>query len=343
MGIRQHLGKRRHVAEPEIEPLARDGMDGMGRVADEHQALADIACRMQQPQGIGPAPAEYAEAPEGVAEAPFDLRRKGSVVEGEHGGNEIAALGPDDGGAMHALVIGHGQHGKGAGGQKMLMGDTAMSNLVGDGADDPGLGIGEFGNADPRRGTQRRARAVGCHDEAGHDPASVGELDLDRGGPGVHGRHAQGCRDGHIWQIAEARQQRPADGAVLDDRPERRIEAALPMIVVQEQGGRRMVHPAVRNADIEDGLGRGRHAPPQPERGERLLRAKGDRRSAAVIADVEALGGALRIDQHAGYAHLGQGHGGRHADHPAAGNEHFGPERRLPHDRRRSWVHPRAL
>ena len=58
---------------------------------------------------------------------------------------------------MQPLVIRHGQHGEGTRGQEMLMGHAVMGKVVADGADDARLGIGEFGNPDPRRRTQGRS------------------------------------------------------------------------------------------------------------------------------------------------------------------------------------------
>ena len=53
--VDRDLGERRDVAQSQIEALAGNRMDGVGRVADQGEARSDIALGMEQPQRIAPA------------------------------------------------------------------------------------------------------------------------------------------------------------------------------------------------------------------------------------------------------------------------------------------------
>ena len=52
-GIGDHLRQGRHVPEPQIESLPGDGMDRMGRIAHQCQAMIGIARRMDEAQRSG--------------------------------------------------------------------------------------------------------------------------------------------------------------------------------------------------------------------------------------------------------------------------------------------------
>ena len=111
--------------------MPRDRVDGVGRIADECQAPVDGALGQQQRQGIAPAPADRPEIPQAGAEAAGHLGGEGVSVEGHHGGRQVAALGPDDGGTVGpaagpVLAVDHGQHGEGARGQEVLVGNAAV-------------------------------------------------------------------------------------------------------------------------------------------------------------------------------------------------------------------------
>ena len=92
---------------------------------------------------------------------------------------------------------------------------------------------------------------------------------------------------------------------------------------MQEQRGGGPARPPVGDADIEDGLGRRRHARPDPELGQRLLRGEGDGRGTAVVAGPLALGRRLGIDRQHLEPRPAERDRRRHADHAAADDQHI--------------------
>jgi len=83
------------------------------------------------------------------------------------------------------------------------------------------------------------------------------------------------------------------------------------------------IGPPVGDSDVDDRRGRRRHAVPQAEYGQRLLRAAGYGRGAAVAGLVALLRRIEAVDHHDIDAGFGQGDGEGKADHAAAGDQHF--------------------
>jgi len=80
MGVDHRFGKRRHVAQAQVQPLARDRMDQVRAVADQRQPAVDVAFGVHQPQPVGPPPALHPHAAQPVAEAALQFVREGIVV-----------------------------------------------------------------------------------------------------------------------------------------------------------------------------------------------------------------------------------------------------------------------
>ena len=203
------------------------------------------------------------------------------------------------------------------------MGHAAMGQLMGDGGDDAGLAIGEFGRGDAGLLAQLGAGPVGGDEKTGADSPPVLEAGRDMSRPALDLADAAGGYDHDIGQRGQPGGERPADRPILHDMAEGRAEAGVEMIVMQEQRCRGPARPAVGDADIEDGLGRGRHAGPDPELGEGLLRGEGDGRGAAVIAGRLALRRRLGIHRQHLQPGPAEGDGRGHADHAAADDEHI--------------------
>ncbi len=73
------------------------------------------------------------------------------------------------------VVVDHRQHGEGARGQEVFVGDALVRLFVGQRADDPGLGIVPAGDLDPGVLPQARVAPLGGDDEARRDLAPVGK------------------------------------------------------------------------------------------------------------------------------------------------------------------------
>src|SRR3546814_5774447 len=83
------FGQGRHVAQTEVQALAGNGMNAVRRIADQGQAAVDGALRVQQRQGIAPAPAAPQREPaQRIAEAALQLLRKVLLVERQHRSEE---------------------------------------------------------------------------------------------------------------------------------------------------------------------------------------------------------------------------------------------------------------
>ena len=68
----QQIGERHRIAEAQVEPLAGDRMDGVRRVAHQHEARIEVAMGVQRAERIAPAAADHAHRAEMAAEAAGD-------------------------------------------------------------------------------------------------------------------------------------------------------------------------------------------------------------------------------------------------------------------------------
>ena len=65
--VGKHINQRAHIAQPGIQPLPRDGMHPVRRIANEHQPLAHEALGNRQVQRIGEAFPLQPDLPEEIA------------------------------------------------------------------------------------------------------------------------------------------------------------------------------------------------------------------------------------------------------------------------------------
>src|SRR6516165_121622 len=158
---RHPLGKRRGIAQPEIEPLACDRVDHMRRIADERQAPADEVARHPEAQRIGDDGPFERELAEFMAEAPRDLLAKMLVAETEKTRRLLLLLGPDD----RAASAFEGQRRERPARQEMLKGASLMVALMRDGRGEAALRIAPADPADASALAAEGARPVGCDQE----------------------------------------------------------------------------------------------------------------------------------------------------------------------------------
>ena len=111
-----------------------------------------------------------------------------------------------------------------------------------------------------------------------------------------------------------------ANLAVLDDVAKRMRGNLCVAVLEEEERG------PVRHPDIEDGLGQRLECGPEADAGERLDRAPGDRRGAAVKGAFALMLRARTVEDGDLDAGTRQGRGEGEADHAAAHDQHLGTQ-----------------
>ncbi len=84
MCVDDHFGERRNVAQPEVEALSGNRVQGMHCIADQRQARRDGLLRAQQLQRVGVAGADLTEAPQPVTKTVLQACQEGRIVERHH-------------------------------------------------------------------------------------------------------------------------------------------------------------------------------------------------------------------------------------------------------------------
>ncbi len=80
-GLGQHFDQGRDVPEAQIEALTRDGMDAMGRIANEGQAGRNETLGQLKAQGIGPAGPHRLDLAQIRTEPGADFLGKGTIFQ----------------------------------------------------------------------------------------------------------------------------------------------------------------------------------------------------------------------------------------------------------------------
>ena len=93
----QHLRERRRVANAEVEALAGDRVNRMGRVAGQREARRGVVMGDGELQGIGPPLPLKRQGAEKVAEAALQLREVKVVRQRMDAFRLLAPFGPDQG------------------------------------------------------------------------------------------------------------------------------------------------------------------------------------------------------------------------------------------------------
>ena len=231
----------------------------------------------------------------------------------------VRMLGPDDRGAVDALgIVGHRQHGEGAGRQEMLDRHALMRLGMRHDADHRLLPVGEAARRDAQLLAGEGAAAVGADHQVGPHHPSVGQGHGGVAGAGLD-RHHLGRGDvAHRRQGVQPLELRQPQQPVLDDMAEGRavrFAGHLLMVEMQEHRG-----PAIGDADVEDRLGLARHRIPQPGRGDDPARAVGQRGGAAVEGRQGAGRRRLLVQDHG--VDPGLAEGGRHGRPGEAAADH---------------------
>ena len=150
-------------------------MDGVRRIAHQHETRVEVAMRVQRAERIAPAAAHHAHRAEMAAEPAGDRIGEARIVQRQHALRDRRALGPDDGGDVGRAAfqrVGAGAHRQlreRAGRQEMLERRVVVRMLVADRADDAGLVVRQMGDRNAGRPSQRRVAALRRHHEAAVD------------------------------------------------------------------------------------------------------------------------------------------------------------------------------
>ncbi len=308
-GLLEHLGEGGHVEEAQVDPLAGERVDGMGRIPDQHRPLGAVLAGIEAAQRKGrprPGAAHRPEPlPEGLAEAP----REGLLVEGDQLGGLLGGGRPDD----RAVPLGQRQEGQRPGGQEALAGALCVGALGEHRGHHRALPVGAGARAQAERLAHRRAGPVGPDHQRGAQPPAP-ELEHHPGGLHPQPAEARGAMPLDALERPDAGLEGTAQGGVLDDPAElgepqvEGLEAQL-----SAPGALPDLHAPIR-LDAP-----GRDQRPDPEGLEDPHRGRAQGAHPQVEA---ALGGARRralgLDQRDPPAGLAERAGERRSDHPPA-------------------------
>ncbi len=266
MGVGQHLGERRHVAQAQIEPLSGNGMNAVGGIADEGQPGRHIGARQMERQRVGPARPHRTRRAQIVSETRRHRIGEGSIVHIEVIGGHLLGLRPHQGGA----VARHGQDGERTGGQEIFLRNAVMGALMLDRGDDAGLAVAPGHGLDARPLPQARAPPVGGETDGGTHSRAGGEGGIDMPGFEFRSRDHRRGDQSQAGRGADHGLLGEADMAVLDQMAER-APPEFAVVEMQEEGGGRppveRAHgAAVGHQNVVDGLGVGRQMGPQAQR-----------------------------------------------------------------------------
>ena len=201
MALDDRLGERCDVAKAEVEALAGERVDEVGRVADEREALGDETARHLEAEREPLDPRGERDLAELRGEAERKLAQEILGVERDERARLRPALVPDDARAPPRQR----QDGEGARGQEVLFGDPLVLVFVGDRRDDAQLVVIPAIGRDLGERPELRARAVGGDGEAGAHVDAPGEPefgDMAARPPAQHG----GGEAGDAEPVAQRRE-----------------------------------------------------------------------------------------------------------------------------------------
>ena len=134
---RNHFGQRRHILEPEIQSLARNGMNAVCRIANQRKAQLYIFARQVEAQGIGPARPTSMDTSQVRAEASRNLGFEFHQRQRKKRISEIFTFRPDE----RRAVAGHRQNSERPRGQEVFIGGAIVRMFVLDCRDNSPLRI----------------------------------------------------------------------------------------------------------------------------------------------------------------------------------------------------------
>ena len=241
-----------------------------------------------------PARADRLDVTQEIAEAAGELGLEACSLELEQAHGELGTLGPDDRRAMLAALainrgaVAHRQDGEGAAGQELLLGNAAMRQFMAGNHDDGDLIVRPGAGADAGILAHRAEAAFRRSDQSRRELPAALQHQLDLVGVAGGFQRFVRCDQLDVGAGGEAALDGRTQEPVLDDPAHRRgglaVGGSFAVIEMQEEGARAPVMSGIRDADVEDGLGFGRHLVPHPQRLEQPLAGIGDGRGAAVEA-----------------------------------------------------------
>lgn len=120
--VGQDLGEHGRIPDAKIEPLAGNGMNGMGGITHQGQPAAGQPVGDHQRKMMVEDRSRHLQRSQKVAEPPRQFLCEHAVVKFEHPSRNVPVLGPHDGGAIPRQR----QNGEGTTGKETLVGDTVV-------------------------------------------------------------------------------------------------------------------------------------------------------------------------------------------------------------------------
>ena len=248
-GFDHGLRERRDVAQPDIEPLPRQRMHHMRRVADEHEPVRRKGARDLHVEREGLPGAGKRDVTEPVAEALQEFVAKARFVSRHDGSAFRRVLGPHDGTA----VAGQRENGEGSGGKEMLHGSAMMRTRMRDRGHDADLRIGPADAFDAGAVAETRALAVRGDEKTGRDRAPARKRSVDGKRPCGEVRHAVGSIGCDRRLGGDRGGKHAGKRAMLHHEGARAVLLHL-VVEAEEMGPERSVERAVGDLDRLDRL-----------------------------------------------------------------------------------------
>ena len=270
----QLLRQHRRIHQPQIHPLARQGVNAVGGISHQRQPRQHVALGVALHQREGDGALHHRHLAQAMVDGRGQLAPQGLGREPLQPFGLLRRGGPDDGAVVALPLQAERQEGERPGGQEGLTGHLAVGTLHPDRGHQGHMPGVTLSGPDPGQFAQRRTGTVGRHHQGGHQAAPVVQAypaRLPLGG--LQAGHPASQHQAHRGQCRQAALQGRQGHVVLDDmaqgrhpglvRREAHLAAAL---------GIPHLHEAV-GADAT-----GRHPLPgaQP-----LQQATGDRRQGA--------------------------------------------------------------
>ncbi len=295
-----HLGECAHIAQAEVQPLARDGVDAMRRIAHERKAGGGEAFGERKGERIGEARAGEFHLAQTGGEVWAERGEIGGVIKRLDGGGGGFPLAPDDRGVVAA---GQRQEGEGTCGEEDLFRRAVVVGLVPERGDERGLAIAPALAADARAGGGARGAAIAAHEEAGRKLAARAQGDGGGGGRDLLPGDGFAREEGDAGVFGHGIQEGAVEVAVLEHEAHR---AFLDLGAVEGEA-RGAAAAAIGGEDAQHGLHLIGYAGPDADDREQAARGDGQSIGATVETQFGPVGRGAGVNDGDGKAALGQG------------------------------------
>ncbi len=310
------LGEGRDITKAEIEALACEGVDAVGRISRERHTRGGEALGKGKAKGVGVTAPSQGNLTKMCAEAGAKCLKIGCIIERRDRLGPLFPLCPDNGRA----IARQGQDGKRAFRHEELVRAALVGLFMVDRSHEAGLAVGPFGAADTCAAGHFGASAIGADEQAGAVLGAIFERYGNTAGRDFLRHNLRFRKQSDEFGLRHGFQQRIAQIAVLQKMAHRAL-VYLRVVEMEEEGRGTFPRAAITDADIEDGLGVLLHALPDAQRLQHSTCAVGKRIGAAIEARVAKGLQRSAIHQQAGNSAAGQRQGKGRAVQPCTNND----------------------